>query len=302
MKIQKETIKTPLIIWSFFIIIGILFWKIKGSLFFLFNFGYIGSSVCIGMILSKNLPNKKKVIGRKITQLLVGIYMLGFLGVLGKENMQIEGFFMLFISGIFSGAVIHYLVAKIFGTLLFNRAWCGYACWTAMILDFLPYTKPQEKRLKYYGIIRYAHFVLSIIFVVYFVSVKKIDVNSAQINLIWLLVGNIFYYVIGISLAYLLKDNRAFCKYICPIVVFQKILCKFALMKVKINKNKCIDCKLCEKECPMNIKLLSYKEKNQRILSSECIICSNCINVCPKNAIDISFKIDYSIKNEIDYK
>jgi hypothetical protein len=33
----------------------------------------------------------------------------------------------------------------------------------------------------------------------------------------WLLGGNIFYYASGIALAYLLKDNRAFCKYVCPI-------------------------------------------------------------------------------------
>ena len=49
-------------------------------------------------------------------------------------------------SGVFEAATIHYAVAKIFGPLLFGRGWCGYACWTAMVLDFLPYKKPQAAR------------------------------------------------------------------------------------------------------------------------------------------------------------
>ncbi len=36
------------------------------------------------------------------------------------------------------------------------------------------------------------------------------------------IVGNVLYYAIGILLAFAWKDNRAFCKYICPITVFLK--------------------------------------------------------------------------------
>ncbi len=43
---------------------------------------------------------------------------------------------------------IHYAVAKIFGPLIFGRGWCGFACWTAMVLDFLPYKEPKEPRKK----------------------------------------------------------------------------------------------------------------------------------------------------------
>ena len=47
---------------------------------------------------------------------------------------------------LFEAATIPYAVAKIFGPLLFGRGWCGYACWTAMVLDFLPYKQPQSPR------------------------------------------------------------------------------------------------------------------------------------------------------------
>ena len=81
---------------------------------------------------------------RRFVQLLVGLYMLVYLGLISQENMQIEGFWYYLFTGVFEAATIHYAVAKIFGPLLFGRGWCGYACWTAMVLDFLPYKVPKQ--------------------------------------------------------------------------------------------------------------------------------------------------------------
>jgi polyferredoxin len=114
--------------------------------------------------------------------------------------------------------------------------------------------------------------------------------SHSTVEFYWLAVGNLIYYIVGILLALLLKDNRAFCKYICPIPVFQKIGARFSLLKIEIDPQKCIDCKLCELNCPMDIKLLDYKNKNMRVLSTECIQCSTCINICPKSAIDTTFR------------
>lgn len=74
--------------------------------------------------------------------------MLVYLGLICQENMQIEGFWYYLFTGVFEAATIHYVVAKIFGPLLFGRGWCGYACWTAMVLDFLPYKTPKAPRKK----------------------------------------------------------------------------------------------------------------------------------------------------------
>ena len=76
--------------------------------------------------------------------------------------MQIEGFWYYLLTGVFEAATIHYAVAKIFGPLLFGRGWCGYACWTAMVLDFLPYKQPQKPRGEKLGVLRYVMFVLSL--------------------------------------------------------------------------------------------------------------------------------------------
>ena len=291
--ISLRTIKLPLL----FILIfySVAFWRYfaTGKIFYIYNFVYIGTSLAIGIFLSGALPKKHILWGRRITQLLIGIYMLGYLGFIRHENMQIEGFFFYLFSGIFAAATLHYFIAKIVGPLIFGRGWCAWACWTAMILDFLPWKKPTA-RIKNLGVIRYLHFLFSLGIVSYFWFVlgTRDLFNNTTTALYWLAIGNVSYYVIAIGLAFLLKDNRAFCKYVCPVPVLQKITSRFSLLKMSIDSSKCIDCHLCEKNCPMGIELSRYKKESKRILSTECILCTTCQDVCPKNAIKVTFGFD----------
>jgi polyferredoxin len=139
--------KTPAILMAVFWSIAIALWLTTGKIFYLGNFGYIGTALGLGMGIYSALPRRKRWIGRRIAQFLIGVYMLVFLGFIERENMQIEGFFFYLLAGIFAGAVIHYLVAKLVGPLLFNRGWCGWACWTAMLLDLLPFRHNKKGRL-----------------------------------------------------------------------------------------------------------------------------------------------------------
>lgn len=41
--------------------------------------------------------------------------------------MQIEGFWYYLFLGVFEAAAIHYVVAKIFGSIVFGIRWCGNA-------------------------------------------------------------------------------------------------------------------------------------------------------------------------------
>ena len=41
----------------------------------------------------------------------------------------------------------------------------------------------------------------------------------------------------------LLKDNRAFCKYICPVTIFLKPASYFSYLRVKCDHTKCIKCR-----------------------------------------------------------
>ena len=112
----------PIIMLTIFETIAITLWLTMDNLFYLFNFSYIGISISLGIFLFI----KKYKYARRITQLLVGLYMLIYLGLISNENMQIEGFWYYLFTGVFEAATIHYAVAKIFGPLLFGRGWCGY--------------------------------------------------------------------------------------------------------------------------------------------------------------------------------
>ncbi len=267
--------------WIMFFIfesVAILLWLSQGDIFYLFNFTYIGGFIAGGLALYANHFRY----ARHIMQLGIGLYMLVYVGFICHENMQIEGFWYYLFSGVFEGATIHYLIAKIFGPLFFGRAWCSYACWTAMVLDFLPYQQPSHQR-KPLGFLRYVVFGTALLYVglLFFLRVP----NMEKIMFWSFVLGNILYYAIGIAMAFIWKDNRAFCKYFCPVTVFLKPASYFAYMRIKVDANKCISCGKCKQVCPMDVDVLDPKRSREN--GTECILCMKCVDQCPVKAIDV---------------
>jgi polyferredoxin len=277
MKEQIKRFLLPCIMFLVFETIAIILWLSLDNIFYLFNFTYIGFFVSLGIGLV--IAHYKNA--RIFIQFFIGLYMLVYLGLICRENMQLEGFFYYIAIGIFEAAAIHYLVAKIGGPLIFGRGWCGYSCWTAMILDLFPYKIPQKQPVEKLSLLRIAIFMLSLayfltIFILYKEAIEKIMFIS-------FIIGNIIYYVIGILFAFLFKDNRAFCKYFCPITVFLKPASYFSLLRIKVKPEKCIQCGKCQKICPMNVNMLDNKRSRKN--GTECIQCLKCSMECPKNAL-----------------
>ena len=215
--------RTSIILFLVFETIAVWLWQAMGKLFFLLNFSYIGIWVALGLLLF----TEGWKYAREFTQFGVGSYMLVFLGLICRENMQIEGLWYYLLCGVVGAGTLHYAIAKILGPLLFGRGWCGFA----------------------------------ILFVV----------------------GNLFYYVVGIALAILLKDNRAFCKYICPITVFLKPMSYYSLLRIKCDEDKCIRCRKCLKTCPMDVEVNNNSRSRKN--ATECILCQQCTKVCPTKAL-----------------
>ncbi len=256
--------------------VAVTLWLTMDNIFYLLNFSYIGCSIALGL----TLYIKKYKNARRVTQLLVGLYMLVYLGLISNENMQIEGFWYYLFSGVFEAATIHYAVAKIFGPLVFGRGWCGYACWTAMVLDFLPYKTPKNPRKKL-GWIKYIVFCASLTFVG---ALFLANVTGMEKIMFWaFIVGNIVYYAVGITLAFVLKDNRAFCKYVCPVAVFMKPMSYFSIFRVKCDETKCVSCGKCKRVCPMDVDVTDNSRKRKN--GTDCILCFECTEACPKKAL-----------------
>lgn len=72
--------------------------------------------------------------------------------------------------------------------------------------------------------------------------------------------------------------DRFFCKYLCPVGAFYGIIGKLSPTKIERNADLCVNCKKCNKVCPVNIDV----EKSEKITSAECINCNECVLSCPK--------------------
>jgi len=266
---------------------------------FFFVFIPIGLSISIGVFLSILLNNPD--LGRKISLSIISLVFLVFLGFMQRENMQIEEtviYLAYFIStGIFTRVLIHYAIAKVFGPLIWGRGYCGWACYTAALLEWLPIkeNKPIPKKYTY---IRIPVLIVSLLipFILiqsgYDYMTKHIDssitsfIESKKFDqFIWFLVGYISYYIIGIILAFVFKKRRAFCKIFCPVSLIMKLPTRISLVKINPTGNKCIKCGKCNEVCPMDVDVKKYIENGQKVLSTECVFCRNCINICPVKAI-----------------
>ena len=148
------------------------------------------------------------------------------------------------------------------------------------VLDFLPYKIPAQPRKKI-GWVRYITFAASLIFVaILFLA----HVGNMEKIMFWAFIfGNVLYYAVGIILAFAFKDNRAFCKYICPITVFLKPMSYFALLRVRCDKAKCISCGKCKRVCPMDVDVTDNSRHRKN--GTECIHCMECVKNCPKGAL-----------------
>jgi polyferredoxin len=206
--------------------VAITLWRRTGTIFFLFDIGYIGTSLGVGTGLYALLPRHKKPLGRRLAQFLIGVYMVG-------------------------------------------KGWVP-GPWKWM---------------------RYAHFALSLGLVAALVFVFGYRPQGRQ-PLWWLLAGNLLYYASAIPLAFALKDNRAFCKYLCPVPVLMKLGSRFALLKIAGEPERCNQCMACVKACPMDIRIPDYLMAGQRVLSTECILCQTCVSACPTNTLASSWGFD----------
>lgn len=266
----------PLLMLAVFETVAVALWLALDNVFYLLNFSYIGCALALGL----TLYVKKYRHARLVVQLLVGLYMLGYLGLIKGENMQIEGFWYYLFLGVFEAATIHYAVAKIFGPFVFGRGWCGYACWTAMVLDLLPWKIPAGPRRKW-GFVRYLVFAGSLLFVG---ALFVLHVPNLERIMFWsFLIGNAVYYALGIALAAALKDNRAFCKYVCPVAVFLKPAGYYSMLRIKCDTDKCVSCGKCKKVCPMNVDMTDNARSRKN--GTECILCMTCVDVCPKQCL-----------------
>jgi polyferredoxin len=95
-------------------------------------------------------------------------------------------------------------------------------------------------------------------------------------------------WTIIILMVFSLFIKNFWCRYLCPYGALLGALSWLSPLKITRDKSTCIDCELCTKACPSNIKVHAVN----RVWSDECMNCLACVQVCPvKETLDIRMSV-----------
>ena len=174
-----------------------------------------------------------------------------------------------------------YILLLVFATLLiiapFRGRWfCGNLCPRGSFVDF--WLAPLSRRLKippFLGSmwIRIPIFIALMGFMIYRLLgtqgvVDRIGMVFVTLCIITTSIAILF----GVIIA-----PRTWCTF-CPMGTLQRMLGR-GKYRLSIDRERCIDCKRCQKVCPMQLPVNEIQDL------PDCIKCGRCIQACPKDAL-----------------
>ncbi|MBN1482081.1 4Fe-4S binding protein [candidate division KSB1 bacterium] len=174
-------------------------------------------------------------------------------------------------------------------TIISNKSFCGWTCPIGALQELF-YKIPLPKKLKTKIPFKISNSIRFIIFVIFIVLVFTISFSLYQyVNAFHVLHWTWSWeLIIPIAIAFVggLFIYRPFCYLICPLGLVTWVLEHVSILKVKLNKEACTDCKLCVKKspCPAVPSILAMKKSRP-----DCHACGVCIEVCPEDAL--KFKV-----------
>jgi polyferredoxin len=95
--------------------------------------------------------------------------------------------------------------------------------------------------------------------------------------------------ILGLTIVGAIFVERPWCKYFCPYGAFLGLGNLIRVFKIRRNTSSCINCKACDRDCPMNIKVSESKV----VYNHQCITCLECTSeqACPvENTVELSVK------------
>ncbi|MCL1846458.1 MAG: 4Fe-4S binding protein [Coriobacteriia bacterium] len=75
---------------------------------------------------------------------------------------------------------------------------------------------------------------------------------------------------------------RPFCRFLCPLGALYSFFNRIALLRYRVDTEKCTDCGTCRATCKADI---------LRVSDRECIQCGNCVSSCEAQAICFTFTL-----------
>ncbi|MCK4258435.1 MAG: 4Fe-4S binding protein [Halanaerobiales bacterium] len=97
----------------------------------------------------------------------------------------------------------------------------------------------------------------------------------------------ISFVILGITILAGLIEERAWCKYACPLGAINGLFNKISIFKIHRNEKQCLDCGICNRECPMDIDV----DNKSKITSSICVRCGKCVSICPAKSDTLEYQV-----------
>ena len=204
---------------------------------------------------------------------LIGLYVVGFLGMVGAAV---------------------------------GRAACGWLCPFGLFQDLM-YKIPTPIKLripKFLRFLKYAVLLITVILLPLLLVdeygiglgpwfckticpsgtlVAGIPLVSAdaklrdQLHIYWPIKMTILIFF----LLWMVLSKRAFCRTTCPLGAFWSFFNRVSILRVRVDSLKCEDCNSCRAVCPVDI------NPPTEINTGECIRCMNCLNACSVNSMHL---------------
>jgi len=204
-----------------------------------------------------NLSNSKK---RTISQILfIGLFFF----LLFRGNLQIW---------------VAFWALGIVVSLIFDRAYCGWACPMGTLLRFQSWIYDKfnltRKKVSSRFILNSFRVILILGFLAGMIAVRRF---GYRLNIILILVGG------ALVISFFFEESLW--HRICPHGTVLSISNKFAKYRMEISEDDCTGCGLCEQACPNDIIYQVEDSKVREIDSKECLVCFECQKACPADAI-----------------
>lgn len=197
-----------------------------------------------------------------------------------------------------AGLVIFFAIILV--SLLVGKSFCSWFCPVGFISEMLGNLgkKIFRRNLKLPSFLDYPfrmikYLLLAFLFYTVFFTMNEFALKAfldspynivADIKMYYFFakISQFSLIVIGVLVLLSILLRNFWCRYLCPYGALLGIVSLFSPNKIKRNAEACIDCKLCTKVCPSNIKI----HKMKSVISDECTSCMSCIDVCPvKNTL-----------------